>query len=193
MGLYTGTTQSAETYERLGEALKVYDVDQEQWEHEGKGIEFNAKHVLGELTRARRKSMLEPRVVRTELAPDAAQYALRLKRWADLPTGLILPREGEGVKAHAHAYENEYSRDRIGGWMLAEISLSQDFTHRLDHPSERSDALARMQPSLGQVSRYLLYFAETSATEFDFDLETSFMNRLADLRERFGVAEPEGL
>src|SRR5690606_20534211 len=78
-------------YTDLAEELRVYDIDQNGWEHEDKGLEANANHTLKELVRARRKDMFEPSVVEGELAPDAVQYALRLVRWANIHTGVMMP------------------------------------------------------------------------------------------------------
>lgn len=72
---------------------------------------------------------------------------------------------------------------------MAEISLA-DYLHKLDHESEIDRALSDSQASLARTAKCLLYFAEVSADDFQFDIEQSFSNRLYNLRERFGMPQP---
>lgn len=190
MRLATERALSAQTYERLTEELRVYDVDQGGWEHENEGLVFNSMHVLKELVRARRKDVLDPLIVEGDLAPDSVQYALRFGRWADIDIGQMLPTTDTDMEADSHSGLNKYHKTRLGGWALAEIKLA-DFTHMLDHASERDKAISTAPNSLAKVSRFLLYFAESSADEFDFDLADAFRNRLTGLRERFEIPEPD--
>lgn len=189
MRLVTPNQLSAEQCAKLADELHIYDVEQGGWEHEGRGLEFNANHVLKEIVRARRKDFFEPFVVENDLAPDAVQYALRFSRWAALPFPSILPSVEDDIAADSYSHRNDIHRTRISGWALAEISLA-DFTHRLDHASERQQALDNKRVDLAEVSRYLLYFAELSATEFDFSLQGSLTKRLNSLRKRFGIPVP---
>lgn len=189
MRFETERALSTEVYADLADQLKVYDVDQNGWEHENKGLEFNTTHVLKELVRARRKDMFEPTVVEGESAPDAVQYALRFGRWASISTGLLLPTVETDIEADAYCNMNDYHRTRLGGWALAEIKLA-DFAHKLDHKSERDIGLRNAPSDLTKVSGFLIYFAELSAKEFNFDLRTAFRDRLANLRERFGIPQP---
>ena len=189
MRLSTPNALTVPQYVNMADELRIYDVLQGGWEHEGKGIEFNATHVLKEIVRARRKNFFEPYVVENDLAPDAVQYALRFSRWANLSVGSILPTLENDIKADSHSHTYNHEGKRIGGWSLAEIALA-DFTHSLDHTSERQGALNNMRSDLAEVSQFLVYFAELSASEIDFSLQDAFTNRLNDLRERFDIPQP---
>lgn len=180
---------SFDDVEAMSMALKTYDVDQGGWEHEDKGLEFNVNHVLKELVRAERKDFFHPDVVRTDLAPDAMQYALRLARWTGFNRELVLPSPDIERGADAHAILIRTQTRRIGAFAAGQLVIA-DFVHRLDHASERSNALRGRFDTLPAASQALMLFALDSANEFDFRPRKAFSDRLASLRERFGISQP---
>ncbi len=175
--------------EAMSMELKVYDVDQGGWEHEGKGFEFNVNHTLKELIRAGRKDFFDPTVVRAELAPDAMQYAFRIARWTRFKRELILPTADIKAAADYQAIGIRTASRRIGAYAAGEILLA-DFAHRLDHESERREAQQTKFDTLPRVSQALVLFAEDSANEYNFSLRGSFAERLSNLRERFSIPQP---
>lgn len=175
--------------EAMSMDLEVYDADQNGWEHEAKGLEFNLNHTLKELVRARRKDFYDPDVVRAELAPDAMQFALRLARWTGFKRELVLP--GAQTESYVNAYATRIrtAARRIGAFAAGEVMLA-NYTHKLDHASEREEAIQTKFIHLPPVSKALMLFALDSANEFDFNPRNSFVKRLSDLRERFGIPQP---
>lgn len=169
-------------------ALKVYDVDQNGWEHEGKGLEFNLTHTLKELNRAERKDFFDPEVVRTELAPDAIQYALRVTRWTGFKHQLVDDTSQIEKAIDSHAKLTRTTR-RLGAYAAGRIMLA-DYLHRLDHESERQEAVQTRFVSLPRVSQALILFALESANEFNFRPRQAFFDRLTNLRKRFDIPQP---
>jgi hypothetical protein len=77
---------TASELESCAEKLRVYDVVQGGWEQEPNGFGANAGHVLTHLTKdLTNRNFSDSGIVRTALAPDSLQYALRLSRWVDNP------------------------------------------------------------------------------------------------------------
>lgn len=184
-----GWPLSAGMIDELSAELRVYDVDQGGWEHEPKGLKFNAEHVLKEVVRARRKDMLDPAVVVSELAPDAVQYALRLGRWAGVAADDMLPGIHTRTAAAEHGSKYKVPQVYLSSWALAEITLA-DFTHSLDHKSERARARKAAARDLGRCAGHMLHFVEVAAVTHSFSVQDSFRSRLASLRERFGIPQP---
>lgn len=179
-------------YSEMSEQLKVYDIDQQGWEHSDKGRDFNVTHVLKELVRARRKDFTNKEVIKNELAPDAIQYGLRMSRWGVFPIDFILPTIDLEIETDAYCNRNNIKKPEIGAWALAEITLAE-FSHNLDHASKEIYKDNSDEQSIIRASRLLLYFAEYSADEYNFDLQESFTNRLTNLRQRFNIPQPETL
>jgi hypothetical protein len=173
--------------------LQVYDVDQQGWEQEGRGFDANATHVLLHLIKAEAdKSFADAEVVQTELAPDAAQYALRLGRWAGLrPTQLhgaqaeLLPRfQQELLVPHTLM---------VGRAALREaVTVMARNLHDRGHAKTEAAALADQPASAQTAAGLLLVCANLQADVFGFSLPAAFTARLAGLRERFGIPQPDG-
>lgn len=76
----------------LNERLRVYDVDQHGWEHEGQGLDVNIRHVQHHLTQdLERKNFTDAQTVEVAVAPDCLQYALRIGRWTGATLYEITP------------------------------------------------------------------------------------------------------
>jgi hypothetical protein len=179
---------SSKDIDAMSMELKVYDVDQGGWEHEDKGLEFNLTHTLKELDRAERKDFFDSEVVRSELAPDAMQYALRLARWTGFKHEMVLetPRIEKAIDSHAKLMRTTC---RLGAYAAGRIMLA-DHIHRLDHESERQEAVQTRFVSLPRISQALMLFALDSATEFNFRPRQAFFDRLTNLRKRFDIPQP---
>lgn len=180
---------SLDDLETMSNDLSVYDVDQHGWEHEHKGLEFNLNHTLKELVRARRKDFFDPSVVRNELAPDATQFALRISRWTRFKTEFVLPQRDIDEKIDHHAILTRVHMRRLAAYSAAEILLA-DYVHKLDHASEHEAVQQTKFDALPRVSQALMAFALEGANEFNFSLKPVFTNRLNNLRERFGIQQP---
>lgn len=175
--------------EAMSTDLKIYDVDQGGWEHEGKGFDFNVDHTLSELVRMRSKDFYDPVVVKSEIAPDAVQYALRLARWTGYDLDFVLPGArispvGSSIDEAiaVHAAKMRIISLRTAAYSASEVQLA-GFTHSLDHESERQVALANKFDTLPRVSQALLRFALDSGEEYGFRVQVSFFDRLIALRE----------
>jgi len=173
----------------MNAALVEYDVDQDGWEHEQKGFEFNVNHALKELVRARRKDLYDAATACTDLAPDAMQYALRLARWNGFSPSLVLPTAQTEALAEGEAAAKRFGVRRLGAYAASELILV-DFVHKLDHDSERGDALAGKFDSMTRAAQTLTLFALDTANEFRFSLPNAFYERLSELRRRFNIPMP---
>lgn len=180
---------SYDDVEAMSRSLKAYDIGQNAWEHEQKGLEFNVDHTLKELVRARRKDFFNPEVVQSDLAPDAMQYALRIARWAGFKQDLVLPTTEIRTAIDAHAKLTRSTSRRTSAYDAGEVMLA-DFTHKLDHETERDKAYQTKFLVLPRVSQALVLFALESANEFGFRPVKAFDDRLTNLRERFGLSQP---
>lgn len=187
MKLMATQTELQACYDRL----YTYDVTQGAWEQEPNGFEANAKHVLSHLVKDLiTKDFNDPETVREEIAPDSLQYALRFARWADLsPTDIAYQERDKkivdstvtklgGVATHFAAFAE-------GAGTLARN------LHDLDHASKRVEALEWRRPFMMVTSRMLMLSADLASETFDFDLVEAFDTRLAVLRVRFDIPEPE--
>lgn len=61
----------------------------------------------------------------------------------------------------------------------------------LDHKSTRESAHTKTYKEMRSAARLLINSANIQAYQFDFNLEESFNARLASLRIRFGIPDPE--
>lgn len=175
----------------LTSKLIDYDVRDSGWEHESRGFEFNANHVLKHLVRdTMRKDFFDEKVVKSEIVPDSLQYAFRLARWAGLRREYMLPNQSSVLQTEAFDRLQRISSPRIGAYQHAQSKLA-DHLHDLDHVSLREVALEERFSAISTVGRLLVHSAQLSANEFGFDLPQAFDDRLTQLRERFNIPETE--
>jgi hypothetical protein len=180
-----------EDLQACAEKLYVYDVEQRGWEQEGRGFEVNAHHVLTHLVKeSLNKNFSDPDVVSGEIAPDAMQYAIRLGRWSGLETSDLMP------YAKGARYIAEHAGLRVGTvpvhWAAhaeAAGKLASNL-HDLGHVAIREEAVGNRGGSMIYVARQLITCAEVAAETYGFDPLVAFDDRLAQLRERFGIPQP---
>jgi hypothetical protein len=177
--------------ELLFAKLRVYDVDQGAWEQEPNGIDVNSRHVLTHLSKDMiGKDFTNPELVQTAIAPDSVQYALRLRRWASLPpVESSIPPE-DSIKA-AKQLKERLGKVPLHFALFAEgtAELARNL-HDIDHESTRGSALRNRQNSIRKASWLLINSANLQAATFRFDLVDAFDARLASLREKSGIPEP---
>ena len=182
--------------EELAEKLRVYDVVQGAWEQEPNGFEANAGHVLTHLAKdIVGKNFNDPELVRTAIAPDSLQYGLRLARWSGIPVaGLVsVTMEEEHTRSGV-----ERSMDyRKLPWGFASFAggmqtLAQHL-HEVGHKSTRDEAVYHTQASMRSASRLLINSASIQAHQLGFSFTGAFDDRLAFLRNRFGIPEPQDI
>src|SRR5690606_3907844 len=76
--------------EVMAESLRLYDVVDGGWVHEGRGLDFNLRHIGWHLAdMIDRKDFTDRKCVVTEIAPDCVQYGLRIARWSQIPVAEI--------------------------------------------------------------------------------------------------------
>jgi hypothetical protein len=182
----------ADRLKLAAEKLRVYDVEQGAWEHEQGGFAANATHVLYHVVKDfPGKNLSEDRVVETEVAPDCVQYALRLMRWTGQEASAVLPTDDQGNTTRVLASEKRFASVPLHqlAFMEAGATIARQL-HNYDH--ERTKALATTNEihAARRAGRLLMYAADLQAEGFDFDLFEAFDTRLANLRQRFGIAEP---
>lgn len=173
----------------MAEKLYVYDVVQGGWEHEGRGLEVNMRHVSYHLAKdVLGKNFKDHVEIRTAIAPDSTQYALRLGRWADLSTSDIAPAPSDREVLKGITEKHKYTPEPFVAFMKASNILSGHM-HDADHNSSRDEALSKRVSVARDAAAMLLLCADIQATQLDFDLEKSFSSRLHALRERFDIPQ----
>jgi hypothetical protein len=180
--------------EVLAERLRVYDVDQAAWEQEPNGFEANASHVLTHLAKDLvGKNFADANLVRTAIAPDSVQYGLRLARWSGIPVADLV--RVTGVEEDIRNEVEESFDFRKLPWGFASFAGGMRtlaiHLHDIDHQSERDDAMRYMHTSMRSASRLLINSASIQAHQLDFSLTNAFNDRLAFLRNRFGIPQPQ--
>ena len=85
---------------------------------------------------------------------------------------------GDGVHKHLAAFAD------AAGTLAANL-------HDLDHVDTREKATANRAHDITASGRMLIACANMSAEIFDFDLMEAFDARLAELRQRFNLPEPD--
>lgn len=182
---------SYESLEQSASKLWVYDVLQQAWEQEPNGFEANAHHVLTHLTRTLwNKDFKDEVTVKTEIAPDSLQFALRLIRWGELPPHrLFAMNDPFGVIERATEQKNlDVPVHQVA--FLQGTAILAEHLHALGHSSEREEAIKTRQSSVIGSGAVLMASAQYQAEEFGFDLIEAFDDRLAALRERFNIPDP---
>ncbi|MDB5163608.1 MAG: hypothetical protein JWS12_225 [Candidatus Saccharibacteria bacterium] len=179
--------------EICNQQLNTFDVVQGAWEQESNGFEANAHHVLTHLVRTLvGKDFNNADIVRSDIAPDSVQYALRLGRWiglapADLPfKDEVAPRVMiRGVAT------------RLGSlpWPTAAFAeATRNLAHNLHefgHASTNEQARLDRKEHIGACAGMLLISADFQSNQYDFDLAQAFTERLDYLRNRFGIRHPQ--
>ena len=165
------------------DSLYVYDVEQQGWEQEPNGIQANLAHTLTHLVKdAYRKDFLSPQLVEEAIAPDNLMYALRLVRWGNLPLSDVLK---DPVSKRTQGDESAWDFHAQASDTIA------DLIHEEDHTSSREGAVAQSSGKLNKAASLLISSAQRQSTDYGFDLEKSFMERLGQLRIRFNIPEPK--
>ncbi|MEK7603129.1 MAG: hypothetical protein AAB459_02720 [Patescibacteria group bacterium] len=181
--------------EACAEKLRVYDVDQKGWEQEPNGFVANARHVLAHLVKdLATKDFTDEVLVRTAIAPDSVQYSLRLLRWgrvdvkrlANIANGPLLA-DSYITARHVNTSKKMIPFNRV---LRATGYLAQNL-HDLDHEQEKGVAEEQRQDAVLRAAGLLAISALSQAGAFNFDLVEAFDTRLASLRERFGIPDPE--
>ena len=195
--------------ESMAEALRVYDVDQNGWEGDPEGlnprtVEANLTHVGFHLADViERKNFQDDDTARTEIAPDAMQYGLRIARWGDIALKNILPTAyGNGAKLTARTLNLPTYMERrwappifskqsivFASFVRASGILARQL-HEEDHLGSQQEALSERSDSLRQASALLVQSAFQQSIYKPFDLEEAFDKRLTQLRKRFDIPEP---
>lgn len=173
--------------EDCSERLRVYDVVQHGWEQEPYGFEANTVHTLTHLVKTLlRKNFDDPEAARTEIAPDSMQYALRLGRWAGIPTVELFGNGSAIDKMYDLASDTPLAREAF------EVGTDALNTHIHDmgHNALQAEALASRLVTIFKSSRRLLLCSVVLANQHGFDLITAFGDRLAALRRQFKIPEP---
>lgn len=181
---------SRDTIEDISDKLRVYDVEQHGWEHEGLGLEVNARHVLIHLVKdISNKDFNDEELVRTAIAPDLIQYALRLCRWSDSGVDSLLEVYDDDLVANpSTSFTANYEKDKSD--TLNAIGSLAGVLHDVDHETMRSRAREELPLAALSAAKFLLVATEFQVASIGFDLPDSFDNRLAQLRQRFGIPEP---
>jgi len=180
--------------EVLAEKLHTYDVDQEAWEQEANGFEANAGHVLTHLAKDLvGKNFDDEELVRTAIAPDSVQYGLRLARWSGIGIADVVTM-GEAEEDIRSEVEASFDFKKLpwgfasfaGGMRTLAVHL-----HDAEHKSTREATLRGRQASMRSASRLLINSASIQSYQLNFSLPEAFDNRLAFLRNRFGIPQPQ--
>ncbi len=172
--------------DELAELLRVYDVVDGGWEHEGKGFKFNGDHILDEMVRGETdKDFTKSEVLRTDIVPDRLQYGLRLARWTGQSASEL---ERMGV-------EDQFEVNKLGHKLpgaaadylvaMRARSVLAGNMHDLGHPGSQEEA-AQLSPEVARRAGGLLVAsAEMAAAAHSFDLAAAFAARIINLRQRF--------
>lgn len=190
--------------ERMAEKLYVYDVVQDGWEHDPEGshpksVEHNLKHVGEHLAGVLAlKDFFDAGVVQRELVPDFMQYGLRIARWGDInPRDLIgggnpyIP-EARQINKRLSVRNDDRTLPVVSLIYANGILLGRQM-HDEDHDDIRTNAMLLRNERLTDVSSILVRTALFGdAWHGDkFDVEQVFDARLAALRDRFDIPQPE--
>ncbi len=192
-----------EKLEGMADRLRVYDVDQNGWELDPEGkqrgrLRHNMAHVGLHLADViERKDFFDTRIVRSEIAPDSMQYALRLARWGSVALEEIVPASID--YSAAMSLQSRLRLNWIGSAPLASFIKAQGVLsrqlHSEDHVNTRKRAYDQRPEALGEVAGLLVQTACMQANNDpnneQFDIVEAFDLRLSHLRQRFGIPEPD--
>ena len=175
--------------EDMSAKMYVYDVLQGAWEQEPNGFEANAKHVLTHLSKDLiLKDFTDAKVVREQITPDLIQYAVRLMRWSAQAVGAV---EYPSTESEQLArIRGKYGVGTAHACYIAAIGVMAASLHDHDHSRIREAAIEAAPAMARQAAGFLLEAVRIQAESNNFDILTSFDNRLASLRTRFGIPEP---
>ncbi len=175
----------------LSEKLRVYDVVQGGWEQEPNGYEENVNHVLLHLVKdSTAKDFTDPTLLRTAIAPDALQYAIRLGRWSNQDAVDLMPTETTRQRIRELAPRFGLIPVHQLAHLQASTTLAHNL-HGLDHKNDAEQAAAETIETARMAAGFLLYAANLQATQYKFDLKETFDARLLTLRQKFNIPEPE--
>lgn len=189
--------------ERMAEKLRVYDVVQDGWEHDPDGsnplsVEANLKHVGEHLAGVLAvKDFSDEQVVREEIVPDFMQYGLRVARWGGLALdGLI--RGGNKYIPEARRINGRLNIQHVGTLPVTSLIYANGILlgvqmHDEDHDGKHAEAVALRSSRVKDVSSILIRTAlyEEAWRSGEIDIEQAFDDRLATLRERSNIPQPE--
>lgn len=184
---------TADELRDASEKLRVYDVEQRAWEQEPNGFVANASHVLTHLTKdLLGKNFDDKDLVRTAIAPDSLQYGLRLARWSGIHVADLVSMTMVEEEIRSQVEESlNYSKLPWGFASFAGgVRVLSMHLHDLGHIKEKDRALLARQDAMRSASRLLIDSASIQAHQSGFPLSKAFDNRLASLRERFGIPQP---
>ena len=175
----------------ISERLYVYDVVQGGWEQEPNGFEANVAHVLTHLAKdLSGKDFTDPKTIKESIAPDSVQYGLRLSRWANISVEDIDPKADGDPNLERIASGLGHASLSLAAYSAGMGELASQL-HDRGHKSDRVNAILRRSPQMKMASSMLIYSANLYAEQYDFDLEKAFDTRLAGLRVRFRISEPD--
>ncbi len=165
----------------LAEKLFSYDVIQNAWEHERRGFEINARHVLTHLAKDLvGKQFTSSYEAQTAIAPDCMQYALRLCRWAHIAPRLMFD---------ADCNDASLETEHFVAFAKATGVLAENL-HDLDHKTTNNGAILQRTDMVKKTASLLMRCAQLQSKQYGFDLIQAFDQRLACLRERYGIPHP---
>jgi hypothetical protein len=176
--------------ELCAQELYVYDVIQGGWVHEQRGLEVNVGHVLTHLTKGYlSKNFMDSDEVRTAIAPDSAQYALRLARWTGHPAAeLAGPTSDDKINAVANNLGFVLRTSPIG--LMVATGLVGDSLHTMGHASDIEAVRDEIDEPLMEAGRFLARYAIKSAVYYGNDFKESFDARLAEIRQVSDIDNP---
>lgn len=176
--------------EVCAQELYVYDVVQEGWVHEPRGLEVNVGHVLTHLTKSYlSKNFMDRDEVRTAVAPDSVQYALRFARWTGSePAELAGPTSDEKRQTVIDNLGFALTTNPID-FMVA-TGLVGESLHELGHISYEEADSDEIKLKLIRAGRFLTRYALGKAIYYGFDFKESFDARLAEVRHLSRKGEP---
>jgi hypothetical protein len=177
----------------LESELLLYDIRDGGWQKESAGPVANGFHVLTELVSHERYDFNDQSLVANKLLADALQYALRLRRWsAHLSGGHYVPPLPLGGDYDAVSLEMDdpVSKIRGIGWAAYHSAQGQlaEALHTYDHIDEpgNTDDRTLARGYMRSAARLVLG-AEIMANEWDLNVAAAFSDRIAGLRESYGV------
>lgn len=180
--------------ELLSERLRVYDVDQGAWEQEPNGFDANVRHVLTHLAKdVATKDFTDRALVRGSIASDSLQYALRLGRWAGVRTVEMTEITGREESIKDFIEENRGITPLPVGFaaFVGAMGVLAQNLHDTDHESTHDIAMRNTYNAVRSTSRLLVLSSTVQSEHYNFGLMPAFDERLAVLRNRFGIPEPE--
>lgn len=189
--------------EQMAEKLRVYDVVQDGWEGDPEGsspksVEDNLRHVgehLAGVVAFKNFGLSE--VTDNEIVPDCLQYGLRMARWVSVePNELVgqeypYAAETMGIASRLQIGSGDHG-ELLAGVILANGILMGRQMHDEDHERLHDNALRERANSVRTASGILIRAAweQEVWARGRFSLTEVFDDRLASLRERFGIPEP---